>query len=32
MMTFYYGVDFGTSNSTVAAIGRDGPLLMAARG
>jgi microsomal dipeptidase-like Zn-dependent dipeptidase len=29
MMTFYCGVDFGTSNSTVAAIGRDGPLLMA---
>jgi molecular chaperone DnaK (HSP70) len=27
-MTFYCGVDFGTSNSTVAAIGKDGPLLI----
>ena len=27
-MTFYCGVAFGTSNSTVAAIGKDGPLLI----
>ncbi len=27
-MTFYCGVDFGTSNSTVGAIGKDGPLLI----
>ena len=27
-MTLYCGVDFGTSNSTVAAIGKDGPLLI----
>jgi hypothetical protein len=27
-MTFYCGVDFGTSNSTVAAIGKDGPRLI----
>jgi hypothetical chaperone protein len=27
-MNFYCGVDFGTSNSTVAAIGKDGPLLI----